>query len=240
MEYIRRPIPLDGLEGYSVDEIGMVYARDGVSKISKNINSRGYYKVSLYVTGVGKRTFSVHRLVALAFVPVKDPTGLDVDHIDNDKLNNNYKNLQWLTRSENIAKSFIQGRANPRKGNLSGKLTGLYLTHKARAILDTVENKSKFVSDLIVDSGSGTPIENTPLPEKPMVVNPAVADLIKNADLKPGSEVKYTGTLEAPDFTANEQECCQHPTRPCKHWQWDVQSGEGYKNILSGRFREAD
>ena len=37
-----------------------------------------------------------------------------------------------------------------------------------------------------------------------------------------------------------EQECCQHPTRPCKHWVWDNDMGDGYKNTLSGRQREAD
>lgn len=37
-----------------------------------------------------------------------------------------------------------------------------------------------------------------------------------------------------------ELDCCQHPTRPCKHWVWDTASGEGYRNTLSGRYREAE
>lgn len=37
-----------------------------------------------------------------------------------------------------------------------------------------------------------------------------------------------------------EMDCCQHPSYPCKHWVWDVESGEGYKNTLSGRYREAE
>lgn len=40
--------------------------------------------------------------------------------------------------------------------------------------------------------------------------------------------------------TALERECCLHPTRPCKHWVWDTDSGDGYKNSLSGRYREAE
>jgi hypothetical protein len=43
-----------------------------------------------------------------------------------------------------------------------------------------------------------------------------------------------------PDFEDNEDECCKHPTQPCKHWVWDTQTGEGYRNSLSGRYREAD
>ena len=44
----------------------------------------------------------------------------------------------------------------------------------------------------------------------------------------------------ASDASVGELECCKHPTRPCKHWVWDTVSGEGYRNTLSGRYREAE
>lgn len=31
-----------------------------------------------------------------------------------------------------------------------------------------------------------------------------------------------------------EQPCCQDPT-PCRHWVWDINSGDGYVNSISGR-----
>lgn len=31
--------------------------------------------------------------------------------------------------------------------------------------------------------------------------------------------------------------CCEGKS-PCKHWQWDSVSGEGYINILTGKRRE--
>lgn len=74
--------------------------------------------------------------------------------------------------------------------------------------------------------GNVTPIENTPLPEKPQVLNPAVADLIQQTK----------DNVDKP----LEMDCCQHPIHPCKHWVWDIETGEGYKNTLSGRYREAD
>lgn len=37
---------------------------------------------------------------------------------------------------------------------------------------------------------------------------------------------------------AGELPCCAG-VRPCKHWVWDSATGEGYKNTLSGRFKEA-
>ena len=77
-------------------------------------------------------------------------------------------------------------------------------------------------------------------PKTPAITTPAVADLIKHGDLKPGETVKYTGEPSDPDFSANEMECCQHPIHPCKHWVWDIDTGEGYRNTLSGRYKEAD
>lgn len=50
-----------------------------------------------------KHTIKLHKAVALAFC--KRPDGAtDIDHIDNNKLNNRATNLQWLTHAENLRK----------------------------------------------------------------------------------------------------------------------------------------
>lgn len=65
------------------------------TKHSKN----GYYSVALN-DGVISKRINVHRLVALHFVPlVKDK--IEVNHIDSDKSNNRFDNLEWVSRSEN-------------------------------------------------------------------------------------------------------------------------------------------
>lgn len=40
--------------------------------------------------------------------------------------------------------------------------------------------------------------------------------------------------------TSGERSCCEHPYKMCQHWVWDSASGEGYRNTLSGRYREAE
>lgn len=47
------------------------------------------------------KNFSVHRLVAQAFIP--NPNNYsEVNHIDGNKQNNSVDNLEWCTRSENL------------------------------------------------------------------------------------------------------------------------------------------
>lgn len=216
------PINYPGLEAYSITEEGEVIGKDGVSKLSQFKSVRGYMQVGLYIRGDTKRKYSIHRLVALTYVPNPDNKP-QVDHIDGNKLNNHHTNLRWVTGSENVAKAFKQGRVGSRKGKLSGRLTGLYLTHEALAVLDTVSNKSKYVSELIVKgTKTGTPTENTPPAQKIDIPDPVeVSDLFN----------------EQPDD--GEMACCQ-ANKPCKHWVWDLTSGEGYINSLSGRFRSVD
>lgn len=65
------------------------------SKVLSPSICNGYYKVTLHKNGL-KKTHSVHRLVAEAFIdnPKKLPC---VNHKDENRLNNNADNLEWCT-----------------------------------------------------------------------------------------------------------------------------------------------
>lgn len=97
--------PVKGYEGlYEVSSRGRVrnlnYKKKGVYRFkSPQVSNNGYLTVALFKNGIGKR-FSVHRLVAIAFIP--NPLNLpEVDHIDTDRNNNCVENLRWVTPSEN-------------------------------------------------------------------------------------------------------------------------------------------
>jgi hypothetical protein len=67
--------------------------------LGTHIGNTGYLRVALVVGGHLK-TASVHRLVAMAFVP--NPCGRpQVNHIDGVKTNNVPENLEWCTESHN-------------------------------------------------------------------------------------------------------------------------------------------
>jgi hypothetical protein len=83
---------------------------------------RDYYDVNLTVNGKRKK-FKVHQLIAMAFLNHKpDGHKYVVDHIDNNRLNNNISNIQVITHRENSSKdrrktSKYTGVCLPKKGN---------------------------------------------------------------------------------------------------------------------------
>lgn len=117
---------IDGYDGlYEVSNTGLVrslnYNHTGRAKILKlGNNGLGYLAVNLCKDGIHKRML-VHRLVAEAFVP--NPQNLEtVNHRDEDKTNNNVSNLEWLSRTDNLA--YSQPQQAERKVRMLDKKTG--------------------------------------------------------------------------------------------------------------------
>lgn len=87
-----------GYEGkYQISNLGNVL--NSRQKLIKPIVSNtGYIRIGL--RNQGKKLFSVHRLVAIAFIP--NPNNKPhINHIDGIKSNNCVNNLEWVTQSEN-------------------------------------------------------------------------------------------------------------------------------------------
>lgn len=84
------------LERY-VENNGGLQKKEEAIKATR-IDTGGYYSTDLYINNEQK-TWKVHRLVAMAFIPNPEnkPT---VNHKDGNKLNNSADNLEWSTQSE--------------------------------------------------------------------------------------------------------------------------------------------
>tara|TARA_R110000737_G_scaffold114496_2_gene147456 strand:- start:1502 stop:1996 length:495 start_codon:yes stop_codon:yes gene_type:complete len=98
---------IKGYEGhYKVSDLGRVKSvKFGKNKILKQFNTGSGYCSATLVKDRNKKNYTVHQLVAIAFLGHK-PNGHKtvVDHIDNDKLNNNLYNLQLISHRENSSK----------------------------------------------------------------------------------------------------------------------------------------
>lgn len=76
--------------------IGTYYGDDLYDDLIK------YNCVTLVKNGKSKK-YDIHRLVALTFVPNPNPSEFNiVNHIDENKHNNYYKNLEWCTTAYNL------------------------------------------------------------------------------------------------------------------------------------------
>lgn len=105
MEEVWKDIP--GYEGlYQVSNTGEVkslnYRGSGETKLLKqSTNKKGYKRVVL-CKNRKKKNHSVHRLVAITFIPNPDNLPI-VNHIDECKSNNMVSNLEWCTLVYNNA-----------------------------------------------------------------------------------------------------------------------------------------
>lgn len=125
MEEIWRAILLEeGFNMYEVSNLGRVRLERPKGKQRKMIlaqsNSNGYKAVMLNNLNGKRKMFKVHRLVAFAFCKGYGE-GLVVNHIDEDKSNNHFSNLEWVTQAENlshnsnrdkIAKKLVNGKGS--------------------------------------------------------------------------------------------------------------------------------
>lgn len=121
--------------GYYVNEDGELFStRQGkLRKLKGRINKKGYRMYALRLGGITK-DFSAHHLSYYVNVePFDSSDGLQIDHMDGNKLNNNYENLRRVTPKENtnnpITKRNITGANNHRYREIDlNKLSELYLS----------------------------------------------------------------------------------------------------------------
>lgn len=148
LHFMERYIDCKGYECmYKVSNYGNVKS---LSRCIKNGNSsyvckekllkqtlnkvNGYLYVSLCKDSKGIK-FSIHQLLCVNFLDlIPDGTNkIVVDHIDNDKLNNNLLNLRLVTNRENVS----------RKQNTTSKYTGVYFYSKINRFRARIRVKNK-------------------------------------------------------------------------------------------------
>lgn len=108
---------------YSVSNLGNVKNND-TGRILKQIISNGYPIVNLSKKGKYKN-YRVHRLIGLAFIPNPQNKPF-IDHIDNNRTNNNIDNLRWCNNQENTWNRQLSSKS------ISGFKGVNYCKHKKR------------------------------------------------------------------------------------------------------------
>ena len=91
-------VSLEEYPDYSIYPDGRVVStarfKTGI-ELKYRVNKKGYYRVTLYHNGKPKM-FSIHRLLAMCFMPCNvDFKDISVDHINQNRTDNRLENLRW-------------------------------------------------------------------------------------------------------------------------------------------------
>ena len=130
-------MPIDDYSNYEVSNYGQVKNRKTGRILKPRLNNKGYELVAL-CDGINKpKSQQVHRLVIEAFEGIsKNENQKNVDHIDNDPLNNCLFNLRWVTHQQNTFNKSMQ------KNNTS-TVKGVYFYKKLNKWRAQIKSKGK-------------------------------------------------------------------------------------------------
>ncbi len=122
--------PVFGYEDrYLISDTGEVWSfrtskRTFAKLLKPKITKKGYAEIGLSDRH-GQKYLKIHRLVLFSFGVIPNRLGMQVNHIDGNKLNNDISNLEWCTPKENIQHAVKSGLSPGVRGEQAGnaKLT---------------------------------------------------------------------------------------------------------------------
>lgn len=110
---------------YTINDKGEIFSDNSGKMKFRNKKGTEYQLINFMLINGKKQTFRVHRLVMMAFNPIENMNEMEVNHIDGNKKNNSFENLEWCTSKENSRHAVSVGLIKPRFGEQSNfsKLT---------------------------------------------------------------------------------------------------------------------
>ena len=140
---------IEFMDGYRVSDNGVVESsRKSRGKRwvkyagNPNRGSGGYRQVKLAGGYMGVKTWFIHRLVAIHFIPnpLNKP---EVNHIDGDKSNNDISNLEWVTKVENAIHANAMGLMNRNFGADHHQSKSIMCIETGEVFVSAIEARDK-------------------------------------------------------------------------------------------------
>lgn len=104
-------VEINNFPGYLIYSDGRVYSKKSNRFLKTTLNRYGYPRVVLWKNSKGYER-KIHMLVAQHFI--ENPLNLpEINHKDGNKLNADYTNLEWSTRSDNVKHAYNIGLMKP-------------------------------------------------------------------------------------------------------------------------------
>ena len=143
LKEIWKPVK-DYEELYQISNLGRIKSLPKFHRTSKNYSSIGYWtkekilKTRINTHGYEMATLcknykifnaSVHRLIAIAFIPNPENKPI-INHKNGNKIDNRVENLEWVTYSENNNHAYETGLHDSKKNGRTGKRRPLTIKEK--------------------------------------------------------------------------------------------------------------
>ena len=110
--------PIEGYEGYyDISNHGRIYSQRNNIYLKPYVTGHGYLSIGLRKKGK-KKTFWIHRLVAIHFIENKNELA-EINHKDFNRQNNYFENLEWINHGDNIRYSYEGGNRTGARGERS-------------------------------------------------------------------------------------------------------------------------
>lgn len=100
MNEVETFVKIEGFDNYEVSNLGKVRNIKSGRILKPSLNKNGYLRLWLCENNKRKHLY-LHRIIATAFIDNPDEKPC-VNHIDENKLNNDLSNLEWCTVRENL------------------------------------------------------------------------------------------------------------------------------------------
>lgn len=235
---------IENYEGlYKISNTGKIKSTRNNIELKQRINNKGRYYINLSKNGKYK-SFAVHRLVAKAFI--NNPNNFpDINHKDENPLNNNVTNLEWCTKKYNnnygtrieriVAKQnkpIIQYDLN---GNFIKKWNSIkeaQLFYNTNVISQCCKHKKHYQSA----KGFIWEYENEKEITKKEKVGKWLEKKVNQYDLNNKFIATYNSIKEAGKlnniYPQNISKCCLGKYKTCGNYKWKFLEGGDYnKNI---------
>lgn len=139
-----RSVIIEEAPGYILYEDGRLFSIRSQRFLSQIKNTNGYYLYYLTVEKNARKRFYVHRLLAKYFIKNDDPINkTQVNHKDENRLNNSLDNLEWISMVDNLQYGTAQKRSiktRQKKVDLLDKMNGVPIR-----TFDSVKEAAAFV-----------------------------------------------------------------------------------------------
>ena len=110
-----KPLYYNGelFEKYKISNYGTIISKRCPDGLKPFIDKDGYETVTLRRKDNSKKLCRVNRLVAYNFIEPIDDSSIIVNHLNNNRLDNYYLNLEWTSQKNNIRHAIEHGSFDP-------------------------------------------------------------------------------------------------------------------------------